>query len=78
VRVGRAAAIGDAQRHFAAGRSGEAEMEPLVEIGHVVLDDLEIDQVAVSLEDADVARVERARNRDCHGTFLGNWGDQRG
>ena len=28
--------------------------------------------VTVLLHDADIACVERARNRQCHGTFLGN------
>ena len=43
VGIGGAAAIGDPERHFATARAGQAEVEPLVEIAHVILDDLEID-----------------------------------
>ena len=46
VGIGGAAAIDDPQRHLAAAGTGQAEVEPLVEIAHVILDDFEIDRVA--------------------------------
>ena len=58
VGIGRAGAIGDAQSDLAPGRSGEAEIEPLVEVAHVILDDLQVGAVAVLVDDADIARVE--------------------
>ncbi len=70
VRIGGVAAIGDAQLDLAAGAARHAEVEPLVEIGPVILDDFQVGAVAVLLHDADIACVERARNRQCHGTFL--------
>jgi len=69
VGIGRAAAIGDPQRQFAAFAAGHPEIEPLVEVGQVILDDLEIGPIPVLVDDADVAGVERARNRDAHETF---------
>jgi hypothetical protein len=70
IGIGRARTIGDAECDFAAGGAGETEVEPLIEIGHVVVHDLEIDRVAVLLDDADIAGVERARNGERHWTFL--------
>jgi len=68
VGIGRACAISDAQRHVGARGASDAEIEPLVEIRHVVLDDLKVGTVAVLMDDPDVARVERARNDECHRT----------
>ena len=48
-------------------------MKPLVEIGHVVLDDLQIDAVASLVSHTDIACVKRTRNRNCHALLLEMW-----
>ena len=42
------------------GAAGDAKVEPLVEFGLVVGDDLQVGGVALAADDADVPRVERA------------------
>ena len=59
VRIGRGGTISDAQSHFTACRAGQPEIEPLVKIGQVILDDLKVDAVAILIDDANVAGVER-------------------
>jgi hypothetical protein len=35
----------------------------------MILDDFEVGLIAVLLQNANIARVERAGNGECHGTF---------
>ncbi len=58
--IGRATSVEDAQGYRRALCPGEAEVEPLIKIGRVILDDFQIEGAAILLEDADVAAVEAA------------------
>ena len=53
--------------------ASDAEIEPLVEIAHVILGDFQVDAVAILFGDANVAGVERARNRQGHALLLAIW-----
>ncbi len=61
-RIGGAGAVEDPELDRLAGRAGQAEIEPLVEIGSVVLGDFEVDSVALDGDRANVAAIEGARN----------------
>ncbi len=61
--VGGSTAIEDAQLHRFAGPAGQPEVEPLVEIGILVLDDLKVDAAALEGDQANVAAIEGARYR---------------
>jgi hypothetical protein len=45
-----------------------------MEVTHMVFDYLEVDGVALGADDTNVTGVERARNRDAHGTSLPKFG----
>ncbi|KAK0329570.1 hypothetical protein LTR94_036270, partial [Friedmanniomyces endolithicus] len=51
-------------------RPGDAEVEPLIEVGLVIGDDLEVDYVALDGDDADIAAVERGVDGDAHFTVV--------
>ncbi len=70
VRIGGAGAIGDSQSDRSPAGAGKPEIEPLIEIAHVVRDDLEVDAVAVLVDHSDVTRIERAGNGQCHAIIL--------
>ena len=70
MRIGRFLAIEDAQLDRLAGGTHQPEIEPLIEIGAVVLDDLEVDTVAFDRCDANVAAVEGGRNGETHRALI--------
>ncbi len=70
LRVSRTAGIEDTELNHAPLRAEQAEVEPLVEIGLVILDDLQIERVAVLFDDTDIAAVEGGRNVGCHFTVI--------
>ena len=58
---------------FSGFRPGQAEMEPLVKVAHMVLDDLQLGAVPGLFDDADIAGVEGAGDGDGHGKPLRSW-----
>src|SRR5690606_32584232 len=64
LRVGRGVEIADLEHQLAARRARNAEVEPLVEVGLVVLGDTQGGGGAVDGKDFDVAAVERGVDRN--------------
>src|SRR5690606_28333191 len=62
--IGRAVEIADLQDQLAPRRAGHSEVEPLVEVGLMVLGDSEPGARAVGRENFDVAAVERGVDRN--------------
>src|SRR3546814_7255902 len=64
IGISCAAAIQDAEFHFFPGRTRQPEIKPLMKVAVLVLYDLQIGAVARNIEDADIAAIEGAGDRE--------------